>query len=166
MVLEAFWSGDRDTVDFLTDDEVGQSFISAIDAREERGETLEHRLVRIEDAKILEADYRRPIARVTIQFDADIAASSRLSAVASGTIQGAVGIAFRANAVSSARQGMYGLCTSQDDEYAIDGGFMIQLGVYVQLQYKVARPASTARALSARRSSLSAAKSQRSPPWQ
>ncbi|MDE0932505.1 MAG: Tim44/TimA family putative adaptor protein [Novosphingopyxis baekryungensis] len=77
MVLEAFWSGDRDTVDFLTDDEVGQSFISAIDAREERGETLEHRLVRIEDAKILEADYRRPIARVTIQFDADIAALVR-----------------------------------------------------------------------------------------
>ena len=77
MVLEAFWSGDRETLDYLTDDEVGKSFIDAIDAREERGETLEHRLVRIEEAKIAEADYRRPIARVTLQFDADIAALVR-----------------------------------------------------------------------------------------
>jgi len=77
MVLEAFWSGDRETLEYLTDEEVGRSFIEAIDAREERGETLEHRLVRIEEAKITEADYRRPIARVTLQFDSDIAALVR-----------------------------------------------------------------------------------------
>lgn len=77
MVLDAFWSGDRETLQYLTDDDVGKSFIDAIDAREERGETLEHRLVRIEEAKITEADYRRPIARVTLQFDADIAALVR-----------------------------------------------------------------------------------------
>ncbi len=77
MVLEAFWCGDRETLEYLTDEEVGQSFIAAIDTRQERGETLEHRLVRIEDAKILDADYRRPVARVTIQFDADIAALVR-----------------------------------------------------------------------------------------
>ncbi|WP_420607519.1 Tim44/TimA family putative adaptor protein [Novosphingopyxis sp.] len=77
MVLEAFWSGDRETLDYLTDDEVGKSFVDTIDAREERGETLEHRLVRIEEAKIVEADYRRPVARVTLQFDSDIAALVR-----------------------------------------------------------------------------------------
>ncbi len=38
------------------------------------GEILENRLVRIEDARIADADYNRPMARITIRFDADIAA--------------------------------------------------------------------------------------------
>jgi predicted lipid-binding transport protein (Tim44 family) len=74
MVLEAFWKGDKDALRFLCDDDVYQSFSNAIDGRKERGETLENRLVRIDEARILDASFDHPMARVTVRFDADIAA--------------------------------------------------------------------------------------------
>lgn len=74
MILEAFWTGDREQLKELCDDDVYASFVSAIDAREKNGEMLENRLVRIEDARIIDADYERRIARITMRFDADIAA--------------------------------------------------------------------------------------------
>ena len=74
LVLEAFWRGDREAIHFLCDDDVYQSFIEAIAAREEIGETLENRLVRIDKAQIIDARYEHPIARITVRFDADIAA--------------------------------------------------------------------------------------------
>lgn len=74
MVLEAFWKGDKDALRFLCDDDVYQSFSDAIDGRKERGETLENRLVRIDEARILDASFDHPMARVTVRFDADIAA--------------------------------------------------------------------------------------------
>lgn len=77
LVLEAFWKGDRDALQYLCDDDVYESFIEVIEAREERGETLENRLVRIEDARIIEASFDHPVARITVQFDSDIAALVR-----------------------------------------------------------------------------------------
>lgn len=74
MVLEAFWTGDREQLKELCDDDVYESFVSAIDAREKNGEILENRLVRIEEARISNADYDRRMARITVRFDADIAA--------------------------------------------------------------------------------------------
>ena len=74
LVLEAYWKGDRDTLKFLCDDDVYQSFAEAIDGRAERGETLENRLVRIDEARIVDASYDAPVARITLRFDADIAA--------------------------------------------------------------------------------------------
>jgi predicted lipid-binding transport protein (Tim44 family) len=74
MVLEAYWKGDKDALRFLCDDDVYQSFAEAIDGRTERGETLENRLVRIDEARILDATFDHPMARVTVRFDADIAA--------------------------------------------------------------------------------------------
>ncbi|MEH6757042.1 MAG: Tim44/TimA family putative adaptor protein [Parasphingorhabdus sp.] len=73
MILEAFWNGDREQLKELCDDDVYESFVSAIDAREKNGEVLENRLVRIEEARIADADYDRRIARITMRFDADIA---------------------------------------------------------------------------------------------
>jgi predicted lipid-binding transport protein (Tim44 family) len=72
--LEAFWSGDRESLRFLCDDDVYTSFIQAIEAREEREETLENRLIRIDTARIVAADFDHPVARITLQFKADIAA--------------------------------------------------------------------------------------------
>jgi predicted lipid-binding transport protein (Tim44 family) len=74
MILEAYWKGDKDQLRFLCDDDVYQSFAEAIDSRVERGEVLENRLVRIDEARIVDASYDHPMARITVRFDADIAA--------------------------------------------------------------------------------------------
>ena len=71
--LEAFWKGDREALRFLCDDDVYDSFVESMDAREAKGEVLENRLVRIEEARIIDASYDQPMARVTMRFDADIA---------------------------------------------------------------------------------------------
>ncbi|RYD60600.1 MAG: Tim44 domain-containing protein, partial [Sphingomonadales bacterium] len=77
MVLEAFWEGDRDTLRELCDDDVYAGFAAAIDAREAAGETLENRLVRIEDAVIKSAALEGRVARIAVLFVADIAAVTR-----------------------------------------------------------------------------------------
>ncbi len=74
MILEAFWKGDKEELKTLCDDDVYESFAEVIDAREKRGEVLENQLVRIDNARISAAEYRRPVASITVQFDADIAA--------------------------------------------------------------------------------------------
>lgn len=77
MILEAFWKGDRETLTWLVEDEVRDSFIAAIDAREAAGETLDNRLVTIERAAISEIGIEGRFARITMRFDADIAAVTR-----------------------------------------------------------------------------------------
>lgn len=85
LILEAFWRGDKEALRFLCDDDVYESFAEEIDARAERGEVVENRLVRIEEARIIEASHDHPMARITVRFDADIAALVKDSA---GTIIG------------------------------------------------------------------------------
>ena len=77
MVLVAFWAGDRETLRELCDDDVYAGFDAAISAREAAGETLENRLVRIEDATIDMAEMVGRTARVRMRFVADIAAVTR-----------------------------------------------------------------------------------------
>ncbi len=77
MVLEAFWQGDRETLRELCDDDVYAQFDSAIAEREDAGETLDNRLVRIEDATIKSADLDGRVARIAVLFVADIAAVTR-----------------------------------------------------------------------------------------
>ncbi len=74
MILEAFWKGDKEELKLLCDEDVYESFAEVIDAREKRGEILENQLVRIDNARISAAEYRRPVASITVQFDADIVA--------------------------------------------------------------------------------------------
>ncbi|GGE00046.1 hypothetical protein GCM10011515_19820 [Tsuneonella deserti] len=77
MILEAFWKGDRETLRELCDDDVYAGFNSAITDREAAGETLDNRLVRIEDARIESAELVGGMARITVRFVADIAAVTR-----------------------------------------------------------------------------------------
>ena len=77
MVLESFWQGDKETLRELTDDDVYESFAGAIDARNEAGETLDNRLIRIEDASVRSAELHGRIARIAVLFVADIAAVTR-----------------------------------------------------------------------------------------
>lgn len=92
MVLEAFWAGDRETLKELCDADVYAGFESAIAAREAAGETLENRLVRIEDATIDMAELIGRTARVRMRFVADIAAVTRDKdgAVVAGSLDDAV----------------------------------------------------------------------------
>ena len=77
MVLDAFWGGDKDALAPLCDRDVLRAFTQAIDERAARGERLENRLVRIEDAAVVAASFQAPYARITMRFTADIAAITR-----------------------------------------------------------------------------------------
>ncbi len=77
MILEAFWKGDRETLGWLTEERVRDEFVAAIDAREAAGETLDNRLVSIETATVSDANVEGRVARITVRFDADIAAVTR-----------------------------------------------------------------------------------------
>ncbi|MCJ2180388.1 Tim44/TimA family putative adaptor protein [Novosphingobium album (ex Hu et al. 2023)] len=77
MILEAFWKGDKSELRHLCDDDVYTSFAGAIDARNEAGETLDNRLVRIEECSVVSAGVDGGFARITLRFRADIAAVTR-----------------------------------------------------------------------------------------
>lgn len=77
MILEAYWSGDRDTLRDLCDDDSYEAFAEAIAAREARGEKLDNRLIGIDSAKITSVDLHRNEARVTVRYRADISAVTR-----------------------------------------------------------------------------------------
>jgi predicted lipid-binding transport protein (Tim44 family) len=77
MVLEAFWRGNKETLRELCDLDVFQSFAGAIDAREELGQSLDNKLIRIEDCTIRHAELDGRTARVTVLFVSDIAAVTR-----------------------------------------------------------------------------------------
>jgi predicted lipid-binding transport protein (Tim44 family) len=73
MVLEAFWRGDKAELRELCDSDVYDSFAAAIDAREKAGETLDNRLIRIEDTMVQSASLDGRTARIAVSFVADIA---------------------------------------------------------------------------------------------
>ena len=77
MILDAFWKGDRETLDWLCEPEVRDSFVAAIEAREEAGHVLDNRLVAIERALIADARLEGRVARIAVRIDADIAAVTR-----------------------------------------------------------------------------------------
>ena len=92
MTLEAFWRGDEKALDELCVPEVRDAFAAAIAARAAAGETLENRLVRIDRAQIVETQVNGKEARITVQFDADIAAVTRNAEgeIVAGTLTDAV----------------------------------------------------------------------------
>jgi predicted lipid-binding transport protein (Tim44 family) len=77
MILEAYWRGDVDTLRRLVEDDVFDAFSAAIEERKAAGETLDNRLVSIENAVIEQARMNGQMAHVTVRFDADIAAVTR-----------------------------------------------------------------------------------------
>lgn len=77
MILEAFWKGDEETLGWLVEEDVRKAFGDAIAARKEAGHVLDNRLVVIERALITGASVENKVARITVRFDADIAAVTR-----------------------------------------------------------------------------------------
>lgn len=77
MIYEAYWSGDREALRDLCDDDSYEAFVAAIDARDARGETLDNRLIGIDSARITAVDVGRDEARITVHYQADISAITR-----------------------------------------------------------------------------------------
>jgi len=77
MILESFWKGDEETLGWLTEEHVRDAFVEAIQARTDAGHVLDNRLVSIERALITDAEVSGRVARITVAFDADIAAVTR-----------------------------------------------------------------------------------------
>jgi predicted lipid-binding transport protein (Tim44 family) len=77
MVLEAYWRGDQEALDKMVDRDVALAFAHAIHEREEAGESLDNRLVSIEQAQIEDAGVDNGVAHISIRFDADVAAVTR-----------------------------------------------------------------------------------------
>lgn len=77
LILEAFWRGDREELKELCDGDVYAGFVAAIDAREKAGETLDNRLIRIEETALHSASLDGETARIAVAFVADIAAVTR-----------------------------------------------------------------------------------------
>jgi predicted lipid-binding transport protein (Tim44 family) len=77
MILESFWRGDEAALEGLVSDDVLAAFREAIAARSEAGHVLDNRLVSIERASIVAASVQGGEARVSVRFDADIAAVTR-----------------------------------------------------------------------------------------
>ena len=92
MILEAFWRGDREELGHLCDRAVAQDFINAIAQREAAGEVVDNRLVRINEAMIVDAAFAAPLARVSVRIVADVAAVTRDSQgqVIAGSLDDAV----------------------------------------------------------------------------
>lgn len=97
MILEAFWSGDLETLRELTDDDSYDAFVAAIAARKERGETLENKLLRIDAARISHVELLGKLARVTVHYRADIVAITRNAdgALLSGSLSDAAEVSER-----------------------------------------------------------------------
>lgn len=77
MILEAFWKADEEQLQWLVEDEVRESFAHAIEERKTAGHVLDNRLLTIERAVIADASMTGKVARITVRFDADIAAVTR-----------------------------------------------------------------------------------------
>ncbi len=77
LILEAYWKGDRETLKRFCEDDVYAAFDGAITARESAGETLENKLVRIENAHIVDARVDEGIAYVAVHFESDLSAVTR-----------------------------------------------------------------------------------------
>ena len=77
MILEAYWKGDEESLEWLVESDVKAAFGEAIAARAETGHVLDNRLVSIERAVITDASLNGSAARITLRFDADVAAITR-----------------------------------------------------------------------------------------
>jgi predicted lipid-binding transport protein (Tim44 family) len=77
MILEAFWSGDRQTLRDFLDDSVYNQFSAALDAREANGYRVENRLIEIDKAEVIKAQMNGRMAEITVHFTAELIAVTK-----------------------------------------------------------------------------------------
>lgn len=79
MIVTAFAQGDRKTLKSLLSREVYEGFVSAIEGREQRDETVESTFVGIDKADIVEAALKKSVAQVTVRFRSQLISATRNS---------------------------------------------------------------------------------------
>ena len=77
MILEAFWKGDVPAMEPYVAPDALAVFTGAIDARKKAKHVLDNRLIRIDRAVISDIELVGKVARITVQFDADVSAVTR-----------------------------------------------------------------------------------------
>lgn len=77
MIVSAFAQGDRRTLKSLLGRDVYDGFISAINERESRGETVESNFVGIDKADIVEAEVKNRAAQLTVKFVSSLVTATR-----------------------------------------------------------------------------------------
>lgn len=77
IIITAFARGDTDTLHAMLGEEVFANFAAAITARQAAGQTMETRLTRIREARIVEAALLGKVAEVTVKFAADLVSITR-----------------------------------------------------------------------------------------
>jgi len=71
MIIEAYATGDKNTLRPLLADDVYAGFERAIDQREAAGQTFETQLTAVPAAEVLGAEMRGSVARVTVRFKSE-----------------------------------------------------------------------------------------------
>ncbi|NVK34205.1 MAG: Tim44 domain-containing protein [Rhodobacteraceae bacterium] len=77
MIVTAFADGDRKTLKSLLAKDVYEGFVSAIDEREKRGETVETTFVGIDKAEIVEAALKDGQAQVTVKIQSQLISATK-----------------------------------------------------------------------------------------
>ncbi|MBO0347223.1 Tim44/TimA family putative adaptor protein [Roseibium limicola] len=77
MIVTAFADGDRKTLKELLSKEVNEGFVTAIDEREKRGETIESSFVGIDKAEIVEAELKGSVAQVTVRIHSQLISATK-----------------------------------------------------------------------------------------
>ncbi len=77
LVLEAFWTGDREKLRPFLSDEVFADFDAAIRAREQAGETIDGRIVDIERIEIADIRLSGTCAEIGLRYEAELVAVTR-----------------------------------------------------------------------------------------
>ncbi|MEP3278644.1 MAG: Tim44/TimA family putative adaptor protein [Stappiaceae bacterium] len=77
MIVTAFAEGDRKSLKNLLSNDVYEGFLSAIDDRESRKETVESTFVGIEKADIVEAALKSDTAQVTVRFKSQLISATK-----------------------------------------------------------------------------------------
>lgn len=77
MIVEAYATGDRETLQELLAPEIYRDFESAIEEREQKNQTMETKVVDIEEAKIEDASLEDKTAEITLRFTAHIMSVTR-----------------------------------------------------------------------------------------
>lgn len=77
MILEAFWQGDRETLEKFLSEDVAGRFIAAIDAREAANHEIEARVVELSEPAIHDAGVDGRTATITVAYTAELVSVTR-----------------------------------------------------------------------------------------
>lgn len=72
MIVTAFASGDKATLEPLLDDEVNKGFVAAIDERNDAGETVDFTFIGLDKSDIVEAELAGTVAQITMRFKSQL----------------------------------------------------------------------------------------------